>query len=57
MAEAFAAVPARVLWKLTPGEAEALDGGDLGSNIKVGSVLYGRVALGLKSACLERPRR
>ena len=46
MAEAFAAVPARVLWKLTPGEAEALDGGGLGSNTKVGSVLYDRVALG-----------
>lgn len=50
MAEAFAAVPARILWKLTPGEAEALAGAGLGSNTKVSSVLYGRVALGLRSA-------
>lgn len=46
MAKAFAAVPARILWKLTPGEAEALDGWGLGSNIKVGSVVFGRVAPG-----------
>ena len=34
MAEAFADLPARVLWKLTPGEAEALVNITLGSHIK-----------------------
>lgn len=35
MAEAFSALPARVLWKLTPGEAEALGNASLASNVKV----------------------
>lgn len=39
MAEAFAALPARVLWKLTPGEAEALGNTTLATNLKVCSGL------------------
>lgn len=35
MAEAFSALPAHVLWKLTPGEAEALGNASLASNVKV----------------------
>ena len=34
MAEAFSALPARVLWKLTPGEADALGNASLASNVK-----------------------
>ena len=35
MAEAFSALPAHVLWKLTPGEAGALTNASLASNVKV----------------------
>ncbi|KAK9835304.1 hypothetical protein WJX81_000609 [Elliptochloris bilobata] len=35
MAEAFAALPARVLWKLTPGEAESLANVSVAGNIKI----------------------
>ena len=54
MAEAFSALPARVLWKLTPAEADALGNASLASNTKVCMhvfLLRERVVCALMKSC------
>ena len=52
MAEAFSALPAHVLWKLTPGEAEALGNASLASNVKV--CMHVCLLNGVVAVCFQR---